>query len=292
MAENVFMTARLDSDLLRTFLAVAESGNFTRAAEGVGRTQSAISMQIKRLEEVVGEVLFERGARGVTLTERGTELVGNARRIVALLDETASAMRAAPLGGPVRIGIPEEYGQPVLSRALGAFAKRHSQVEVTVRFGYSVTQLAALAAGELDLAVVFEWQFPSGAEVLMNDPTVWVTSIHHNLHLERPLPVAMYTRHGWSREYALRSLEQRGIDYRFAYTSDTTNGLSLAVTAGLALAPMARSNIPLDCRELTEAEGFGPIDTTRVVMHRNPRANSEAVDAMADAIRDAFHQRR
>jgi DNA-binding transcriptional LysR family regulator len=292
MSENVFMTARLDSDLLRTFLAVAESGNFTRAAEGVGRTQSAISMQIKRLEEVVGEVLFARGARGVTLTERGSELVGNARRIVALLDETASAMRAAPLGGPVRIGIPEEYGQPVLSRALGAFAKRHSQVEVTVRFGYSVTQLAALAAGELDLAVVFEWQFPSGAEVLMNDPTVWVTSIHHNLHLERPLPVAMYTRHGWSREYALRSLEQRGIDYRFAYTSDTTNGLSLAVTAGLALAPMARSNIPVDCRELTDAEGFGPIDTTRVVMHRNPRANSEAVDAMADAIRDAFHQRR
>lgn len=292
MAENVFMTARLDSDLLRTFLAVAESGNFTRAAEGVGRTQSAVSMQIKRLEEVVGEVLFTRGARGVALTERGTELVANARRIVALLDETASSMRAAPLGGPVRIGIPEEYGQPVLSRALGAFAKRHSKVEVTVRFGYSVSQLASLAAGELDLAVVFEWQFPSGAEVLMNDPTVWVTSIHHQLHLERPLPVAMYTRHGWSREYALRSLEQRGIDYRFAYTSDTTNGLSLAVTAGLALAPMARSNIPPDCRELTEAEGFGAIDTTRVVMHRNPRANSEAVDAMADAIREAFHQRR
>ncbi|MDH4987920.1 LysR substrate-binding domain-containing protein [Aminobacter anthyllidis] len=286
------MTARLDSDLLRTFLAVAESGNFTRAAEGVGRTQSAISMQIKRLEEVVGGVLFERGARGVTLTERGTELVGNARRIVALLDETASSMRAAPLGGPVRIGIPEEYGQPVLSRALGAFAKRHSQVEITVRFGYSVSQLAALAAGELDLAVVFEWQQPSGAEVLMSDPTVWVASLHHHLHLERPLPIAMYTRHGWSREYALRSLEQRGIDYRFAYTSDTTNGLTLAVTAGLALAPMARSNIPVDCRELTDAEGFGQIDTTRVVMHRNPRANSEAVDAMADAIRDAFHQRR
>jgi DNA-binding transcriptional LysR family regulator len=292
MTENVFMTTRLDSDLLRTFLAVAESGNFTRAAEGVGRTQSAISMQIKRLEQVVGDTLFERGARGVTLTERGTELVANARRIVALLDETASSMRAAPLGGPVRIGLPEEYGQPVLSRALGAFAKRHSQVEITVRFGYSVSQLAALAAGELDLAVVFEWQQPSGVEVLMNDPTVWVTSIHHHLHTQRPLPIAMYTRHGWSRDYALRSLERRGIDYRFAYTSDTTNGLSLAVTAGLAVAPMARSNIPPDCRELTEAEGFGPIDTTRVVLHRNPRATSEAVDAMADAIRDAFHQRR
>ena len=285
------MSVRLDSELLRTFLAVAESGNFTRAAETVGRTQSAISMQIKRLEQVVGDSLFERGARGVTLTERGADLVGNARRIVALLDETASSMRAAPLGGPVRIGLPEEYGQPVLSRALGAFAKRHPQVEVTVRFGYSVSQLAALAAGELDLAVVFEWQEPSGAEVLMHDPTVWVTSNHHQMHLERPLPVAVYTREGWCREYALRLLERRGIDYRYAYTSDTTNGLTLAVTAGLAVAPLSRSNIPADCRELTEADGFGQIDTTRVVLHRNPRANSEAVDAMADGIRDAFHQR-
>lgn len=286
------MSVRLDSELLRTFLAVAESGNFTRAAETVGRTQSAISMQIKRLEEVVGDILFERGARGVSLTERGADLVGNARRIVSLLDETASLMRAAPLGGPVRIGLPEEYGQPVLSRALGAFAKRHSQVEVTVRFGYSVSQLAALAAGELDLAVVFEWQKPSGAEVLMHDPTVWVTSNHHHRHLERPLPVAVYSREGWSREYVLGSLERRGIDYRFAYTSDTTNGLALAVTAGLAVAPISRSNIPTDCRELTEADGFGQIDTTRVVLHRNPRARTEAVDVMADAIREAFHQRR
>ena len=285
------MTVRLDSDLLRTFLAVAETGNFTRAAEAVGRTQSAISMQIKRLEEMVGEVLFERGARGVRLTPRGMDLVGNARRIVSLLDETALSMRATPLGGPVRIGIPEEYGQPVLSRALGAFAKRHAQVEVTVRFGYSALQLAALSAGELDLAVVFEWQDPSGAEVLMRDPTVWVTSSHHLMHLERPLPIAVYSRQGWSREYVLASLERRGIDYRFAYTSDTTNGLALAVTAGLAVAPMSRSSITPDCRELTEVDGFGQIDNARVVMHRNPRANSEAVDVMADAIREAFHQR-
>lgn len=283
---------RLDSDLLRTFLAVAESGNFTRAAATVGRTQSAISMQIKRLEEMVGEVLFERGARGVTLTQRGGDLLTNARRIVALLDETASSMRNVPLDGPVRIGLPEEYGQPILSRALGAFAKRHSQVEVTVRFGYSASQLAAIAAGELDLAVVFEWQTPSGAELLMHDPTVWVTSNQHQLHELRPLPIAVYGREGWCRDYVLGSLDRRGIDYRFAYTSDTTNGLALAVTAGLAVAPISRSNIPPDCRELTAADGFTQIDTTRVVLHRNPRATSEAVDVMADAIRDAFHQLR
>ncbi|WP_378948273.1 LysR family transcriptional regulator [Mesorhizobium sp. ANAO-SY3R2] len=286
------MTVRLDSDLLRTFLAVAESGNVTRAAQRVGRTQSAISMQIRRLEDMVGEALFERCPRGVKLTRRGGDLVENARQIIDLLDETAFSMRGPQLGGPVRIGLPEEYGQPVLSRALGAFAKRHSQVEVTVRFGYSVSQLTALAAGELDMAVVFEWQQPSGAEVLTHEPTVWVTSTQHRLHDERPLPIAIYGRDGWCRDYVLASLERRGIDYRFAYTSESTNGLILAVNAGLAVAPIARSNIPADCRELTEADGFGLIDSTRVVLHRNPRSTSEAVDVMADAIREAFHQRR
>ena len=201
-------------------------------------------------------------------------------------------MRGAPLDGPVRIGIPEEYGQPILSHALGAFAKRHAQVEVTVRFGYSASQLAALAAGELDLAVVFEWQEPSGGEVLMHDPTVWVTSTQHARHEERPLPIAIYGRDGWCRDHVLASLERRGLDYRFAYTSESTNGLVLAVTSGLAIAPLSRCDIPAGCRELTEADGFGQIDSTRVVLHRNPRSTSEAIDGMADAIREAFHQRR
>ncbi|TIV77760.1 MAG: LysR family transcriptional regulator, partial [Mesorhizobium sp.] len=124
------MKPTLDSDLLRTFVAVAETGNFTKAAEQAGRTQSAVSMQMKKLESMVGDSLFERGSRGVALTRRGGELIGNARRIVSLLDETAASMAAAPLGGPVRIGIPEEYGHAILSRALGAFSTRHPKVEV------------------------------------------------------------------------------------------------------------------------------------------------------------------
>lgn len=284
------MAIHLDSDLLRTFVAVAESGNFTRAAETVNRTQSAVSMQIKRLEEMVGDMLFERGARGVKLTPKGGDLIGNARRIVALLDETAATLRAAPLDGPVRIGIPEEYGQTILSRALGAFSKRHAQVEVTVRYAHSASQMAALAAGELDLAVVFEWQDFSDGEVLMQDPTVWVTSTLHNMHEERPLPVALYNRAGWCRDFVMRSLERSGIDYRVAYTSDTTGGLKLALTAGLAVAPVSRSNIPAGCRELTAADGFGAIDSSNVVLHRHPRAAGEAIDGMAEAIREAFHQ--
>jgi DNA-binding transcriptional LysR family regulator len=285
------MRSILDSDLLRTFVAVAETGNFTKAAEQAGRTQSAVSMQMKKLEGMVGDSLFERGSRGVALTRRGGELIGNARRIVSLLDETAASMAAPPLGGPVRIGIPEEYGHAILSRALGAFAKRHAKVEVTVRYAHSGSQIAALAAGELDLAVVFEWQGSSGGEVLMRDPTVWVTSELHHMHEERPVPIALYNRAGWCQDFAIKSLEQRGLAYRVAYTSDTNGGLKLAVTSGLAIAPISRSNIPAGCRELTAAEGLGDIDASTVVLRRAANISGEAIDGMEEAIREAFINR-
>lgn len=285
------MRTPLDSDLLRTFVVVTETGNFTRAGSKAGRTQSAVSMQIKKLEEIVGGTLFERGSRGVVLTKRGADLIENARRIVTMLDETAAAMRAPPLDGPVRIGIPEEYGHAILSRALSAFSRRHAQVEVTVRYAHSPAQMQALADGELDLAVVFEWQDFGGGEVLMQDPTVWVTSMLHPVHEERPVPIALYSRDGWCRDFAMRSLEQRGLNHRIAYMSDTTGGLKLAVTSGLAIAPISRSNIPVGCRELTAADGFGDIDSSNVVLRRNPLATGEAIDGMAEAIRDAFTSR-
>jgi DNA-binding transcriptional LysR family regulator len=285
------MGVHLDSDLLRTFVAVAETGNFTRAADQVRRTQSAVSMQIKRLEETVGAALFERGPRGVLLTRKGSELIANARRIVALLDETAASLHTAPLDGPVRIGIPEEYSYAILSRALNAFSRRHPKVEITVRYAHSASQKAAIESGELDLAVVFEWQDNSDGEVLMRDPTVWATSTLHCAHEETPLPVALYSRAGWCKDFAIKSLEQRSLAYRIAYTSDTTGGLKLAVASGLAVAPVSRSNIPADCRELTAADGFGDIDSSNVVLHRAAGARSEAIDGMAKAIREAFSSR-
>ena len=285
------MGIHLDSDLLRTFVAVAETGNFTRAADQVRRTQSAVSMQIKRLEESVGAALFERGPRGVLLTRKGSELIANARRIVALLDETAASLHTAPLDGPVRIGIPEEYSYAILSRALNAFSRQHPKVEITVRYAHSASQKAAIDSGDLDLAVVFEWQDNSDGEVLMRDPTVWATSTQHSAHEETPLPVALYSRAGWCKDFAIKSLEQRGLAYRIACTSDTTGGLKLAVASGLAVAPVSRSNIPADCRELTAADGFGDIDSSNVVLHRAAGARSEAIDGMADAIREAFSSR-
>src|SRR3546814_3448509 len=170
------MTIHLESDLLRCFVAVADFENFTRAADALGRTQSAVIMQRKRLEERVGGPLFERGPRGVKLTRKGAELLVNARRIVDLLNETAASRAAPALGGRVRIGIPEEYGASVLSRALGAFGKVHSNVEIMVRYARSSMQMESLERGEPDLAVFFELEGMTPGERLMLDPNGWATS--------------------------------------------------------------------------------------------------------------------
>lgn len=279
---------RLDSDLLRTFVAVADSGNFTRAGAAVGRTQAAVSMQMKRLEETVGYQLFERRPRGVVLTRQGRELAVKAQRIVALMEETAASLVAPRLDGRIRIGIPEEYGASVLSRALSVFSKIHPQVEIMVRYACSSVQKKALDEGELDLAIVFEWESKPKGEVLMVDPTVWVTSDLHRVHEQSPVPIALYEQSGWCLNFAIRSLESRKVDYRVAYRSDTSGGLKLAVWSGLAIAPLSRSNIPAGCRELTAAEGFGAIDASNVVMYRRADTKSPATLAMAEAIRDAF----
>lgn len=282
------MQPPLDSDLMRGFLAVAEAGSVTAAAERLGRTQSAISMQIRRLEEALGESLFDRLPRGVTLTEHGLRLLPYARRVSSLLDEAASALRGRTLEGLVRVGIPEEYGENILPRALAAFAERHPGVEVSVRVDYSEPQLKALAANQIDLAVTFASGREGPGEVLTVDPTVWATSIAHGQHLRRPLPVASYFTSGWCRDFAEASLRRQAIAYRIAWDCDTAGGFGIAVRTGLAVAPIARSAIPEGCRELTAEDGFPPIDASTVMLHCNSGSTTPAVRAMAEALRSAF----
>ncbi|BDA87088.1 LysR family transcriptional regulator [Aureimonas sp. SA4125] len=281
----------LDSELLRTFLAINDAGNFTKAGEAVGRTQSAVSLQVKRLEGLVGAPLFTRGPRGVVGTAAAEYLLPNARRIIALLDETSAAMRSRPLNGPVRIGMPEEYSHTILPQALGAFAKRHPLVEVTVSYASSAANRQAVAAEGLELAVVFEEAGTGSAEWLATDPTVWVTSTVHCVHEQDPVPVALNATQGWCRAVALNSLDRAGIRFRAAYTADTCSPLQAAVTSGLAIAPLCRSQIPPKCRELTEGDGFGIVDSSSVGLLRNSMATGAVVDGMAEAIRGAFAQR-
>lgn len=282
------MTAPLDSDLMRSFLAVADTGSVTAAAARLSRTQSAVSLQIKRLEESLGQPLFDRQARGVSLTPRGDQLLPYARRVVALLDEAAIALREKPLVGPVRVGIPDEYSGTVLPRALAAFDERHEGVQVSIRCDHAERQLQALEEDLIDLAVIHDWAYVQEGEVLCIDPTVWATSVTHAQHLRSPVPVAVYFRSAWSRDYAEDSLNRQAIDWRVAWIGDMAGGFRVAVRNGVAIAPLSRSTIPEGCRELTAADGFPIVDSARLVLCRNPRGTSPAVESMAGMLRMAF----
>lgn len=278
----------LDSDLIRSFLAVADTGSVTHAAARLFRTQSAVSLQIKRLEENLGQPLFLRQARGVELTPRGEQLLPYARRVVETLDEAAIALREKPLAGPVRVGIPDEYSGTVLPRALAAFDERHEGVQVSVRVDHSSALLQAMEDDLIDIAVIYDWAYVQEGEILCVDPTVWVTSLHHEQHLRKPVPVAVYFKSDWSRDYAELSLNRQGIDWRPAWTCDMAGGFRLAAMNGMAIAPLSRSTIPAGCRELTVEDGYSNVDSARVLLRRNPRGTSPALEGMAALLREAF----
>lgn len=281
------MTPRLDSDLLRTFAAIADSGSFTAAAALVGRTQSAVSLQMKKLERTVGRPLFHREARGVRLTAAGEALLIRARPILRQLDRAAEALRGGPVEGAVRVGVPEEYGATLLPGVLARFAERHPGVQVTVRCETSLNFAPALERGALDLAVIVSDRGQAHGEILLHDPTVWVTSARHLTHERDPLPLALFESGCWWRDWSLKALDDQGVSYRIAYSSAGVAGIQAAIGSGLAVGVLGQSTLPAGTRRLTEAEGFRELPASTVVL-RTAGGASQAVQSMADAIRDAF----
>jgi DNA-binding transcriptional LysR family regulator len=281
------VSRKLDSELLRGFVAVTEAGSVSGGAKRLGRTQSAVSMQIRKLEEVAGQPLFRREARGVRLTASGEALLLRARSILGLLSEAESALTVDPLVGRLSVGVPEEYGASVLSDVLAQFAETNPEVEVTVHCEPTPSLDAALATGTLDLAVLAIDSGEPVGEVLAYDPTVWVTSNRHQIEISDPLPVAMYDHDCWWRDWALRTLDARGQRYRIAYTSRSVAGIQAAVRSGLAVAVLARSTMPANSRVLGAAEGFSELPGSSIVLQRGLQQGRIA-DGMAQALRKVF----
>lgn len=282
------MPAALDSDLLRHFLAVAKTGSVTRAADTVGRTQSAVSMQIRRLEEMLGAPVFERLPRGVVLTPLGRELLPYAERILSLLREAGDHLTSPRISGTVRVGVVDEYVESTVPTVLAAFNDAHPEVDVSVLCDFSHRQIDALTADRIDLAVIHNWDGTGSGEVISHDPTVWVTSLAHRTHEIRPLPVGLFINSDWSRDYAARSLDRAGLPWRLAFEADNSAALEKALLSGLAIVPRARSTVPPGCRILGQEDGFHQIDNNDVFLLTNPRRASPAISAMAAVLRDAF----
>ncbi len=282
------MDNRLDSELLRTFVAVADVGGFTRATKVVHRTQSTISMQMKKLEEILGQALFLREARGVKLTPDGLTFLENARRIVTLLDQAEKSFESKHVKGIVKIGIPEEYGLTKLPNILANFSENHPNVQISVRCEPSENFVQYIDRKELDLAVVVSDPGYERGAILFHDPTVWVTSKQHLTHEMEPLPLAVFESGCLWRDWALRALEQVDRNYRIVYSSASVSGVQAAVTSGLAVAVLGQSTLPIGVRSLTQNEGFPKLPGVNVTLQKSEERQSEAVEYMVTAIINSF----
>lgn len=280
------MTATLDLDQLRTFVAIAEAGSFTRAAEVVHKTQSAVSMQMRRLEERIGKTIFARDGRMSKLTEDGERLLGYARRMVRLSDETLAAFDETELTGTVRLGTPDDYADRFLPEILARFARSNPRVEVSVVCEQSTMLMEMARRAEIDLAIVTNCG-GSEVEVVRQEPLLWVASASHHVEEEDVLPLAMSRPPCIWRTAGLEGLSAIGRKYRVLYTSGNSTAISAAVQAGLAITVLAESALRPGMRVLSEADGFPRLPACEIGMVRSwsrPALTSATVDKLAEHI--------
>ncbi len=278
----------LDSDLLRTFLAVAQAGSVTDGASRIHRSQSATSIQIKRLEAILGRPVFERHGRGVELSEAGRKLLPIAQDVTARLDAALRDVSQRVLSGKLRLAIPDDHGRTKLAEIIAAFTQHHPKVELDVTCALSTKFPDALKRGALDLAI-YEVEHPKQhEEVLFKDPTCWAASAHKNFHDDESLPVALFDHACWWRDAAIASLEARASPYRVVYSSQSVSGVIAAVEAGIAVGLLGQSSLHKGLAVASESLGFGSTPASKLVMAANGSTNAEPQAAMKEAIRTAF----
>ncbi|WP_262730738.1 LysR family transcriptional regulator [Alloalcanivorax marinus] len=284
----------LDTDVLRSFVAIAESGSFTRAARQVFRTPSALSMQIKRLEETLGHPLFVREARQVRLTPEGEMLLGYGRRLLKLNQEAVARFLSPALDGVVRLGTPDDIGTRILPQVLSRFASGHPAVQVEVVAGRSGDLVGRMIDEKLDLVLVTEGNddlAPGLGEVVHSEPLVWAGREGGVAAQRSPLPLSLAS-HGCAwRGMALAALDQAGVDYRVAYSSEHCAGQEAAMLADLAISPFPRSLVRPPLRRLGAEHGLPPLGEYRIALLRG-ESLSPAAEALAARVVEAFQEWR
>ncbi|WP_421726624.1 LysR substrate-binding domain-containing protein [Bauldia sp.] len=278
------MATSLDLDQLRTFVAIAETGSFTKAADAVFKTQSAVSMQMRRLEERIGKPVFVRQGRASRLTDDGERLLGYARRIIRLSDETIAAFDETELSGSVRLGTPDDYAERFLPEVLARFSRSNPKVEVSVVCEQSLDLIRLTQGGDLDLAIVTNCG-EGAVEVVRREPLLWVSSNHHAPEDEEVLPLALFKPPCLWRAAAMDSLTESGRKFRVLYQSSNSTAVGAAVSAGLAVTALAESALRPGMRVLGEADGMPALPMCEIGLIRSwNRPSSAIIDALADHV--------
>jgi DNA-binding transcriptional LysR family regulator len=241
---RTIVATNLDIDFLRTLVSAEDLGGLNRAAEHVGRSQSAVSQQMRKLEEKLGERLFRKQGRGLELTEAGELLLKYARRILALNDEAVAALQSAGLEGVVRFGLPSDFAENWLPSALGQFKRAHPLIRVEANVDRNSVLLEKLNKGQLDLAMFFSDPLPPKAELLARLPMVWIGGSQPAWQPGEPVPLVLFEAPCVFRRAGIEALDAAGIPWRIAFTSPSLAGLWAAVDAGLGISPRTIAHVP------------------------------------------------
>lgn len=225
----------IDPELLRTFLAFADTGSLTRAADIVGRSPSAITAQMQRLEAVVGDALLEQAGRGRTLTPTGEALVGHARRIIAAHREALLSMKGARADGRIALGCTQDFAESGLPDILRLFADTHPRLRLDLRIGRSAELAGAFERGELDLALAMRSGASTDERLVLREPMIWLGAAECLKRAGGEVPLALLDAPCGFRNAAIAALDGAGRRYRIAATSASLSGLAAAVKAGIAV---------------------------------------------------------
>lgn len=274
----------LQIDWLKCFVAVVDAGSLSGAAPEVHRSQSAVSMQLKKLENALGCQLLVRGPRQHQLTADGQLLLGYARRLLDLHAETKAAFLGEELTGRIRLGVPDDYAAKYLTPVLKRFAPHHGAVEIELNCEQSTSLIPRIESGDLDLALVSRENSRQGT-LLFHEPLVWVGSTQFQVWRRDPLPIAGYEAASLANRSAINSLALQGRRYRVVYNSSSLAGQIAAVESGLAVAVLTQCSVPDHLEILGSNHGLGPLEPMEVAVYRSRASQeAEAVDSLHDLL--------
>lgn len=275
------MGGLLDIDLIKTFIAICETGSFTAAARQVGRTQSAVSLQVRRLEALLGRPLLLRAGGAVQLTDHGEMFLGYAKDIVSSYSAALAAFDRGSVEGVVVLGMSEHYAPRILSDVLSSFIELYPLATVDLVLEESMVLAKGLSEGSVDLAFITEGIGPvRGGPVVFRDEIVWVAPLLGNIHEKDPLPLAIRGEDDSYAQGMAAALDKVKRPHRIAVISRSLTGLRAAVSGGLAVSAMVRSAVTTDMRELTTGEGFAPLGKFNIRLERSHLKKSPIIDRL------------
>ncbi len=277
---------RLDLDVLQSFASGVELGSFARAAERLGRSTSAISIQLKKLEEQLGTPLLQKAGRGLVLTPAGEVMLGYARRLLELNDEAVLAVRGQSLAGTVRLGLQDDFGDGVLTAVLGQFSRAHPGVHLDVLVGRNREVMAAMRRGELDLALAWaDESAPAFHDALGDYPLHWIGPRSGVVLPDGELALVALAAPCLIRSKAIHALEQADRRWRISYTGSGVSGVWSAVAAGLGLTVRTALALPPALHCLDASSGLPVLPALSLQLHRLHDTPEPQVQRLRDIIR-------